>query len=278
MIKDEDILNKLKKEIEIIEDKIKNPNLYNKKNRVIRKALKSAIMIDNFLPYILSGVVLLSSYKSAGKTPFLIDTVTQKSYIEMIDTSNGDHFQYQIDSNEVFSSIEYSTGWRVNEYGLYERISTTYLINENIDLNNIDNIFKMSKGELDSLFFVMETQIITEAYEENLNPIYNEEVIVINRVINTNKTVDKEESFESNFLTTSSYLAILFIVGTGLKGVKEVLCQEYIKNNLEVLLVNYQELDENTLEKLKKILELKKENFSLLCESGEEVHGKKLTR
>ncbi len=278
MIKDEDILNKLKKEIEIIEDKIKNPNLYNKKNRVIRKALKSAIMIDNFLPYILSGVVLLSSYKSAGKTPFLIDTVTQKSYIEMIDTSNGDHFQYQIDSNEVFSSIEYSTGWRVNEYGLYERISTTYLINENIDLNNIDNIFKMSKGELDSLFFIMETQIITEAYEENLNPIYNEEVIVINRVINTNKTVDKEESFESNFLTTSSYLAILFIVGTGLKGVKEVLYQEYIKNNLEVLLVNYQELDENTLEKLKKILELKKENFSLLCESGEEVHGKKLTR
>lgn len=278
MIKDEDILNKLKKEIEIIEDKIKNPNLYNKKNRVIRKALKSAIMIDNFLPYILSGVVLLSSYKSAGKTPFLIDTVTQKSYIEMIDTSNGDHFQYQIDSNEVFSSIEYSTGWRVNGYGLYERISTTYLINENIDLNNIDNIFKMSKGELDSTFFVMETQIITEAYEENLDPIYNEEVIVINRVINTNKTVDKEESFESNFLTTSSYLAILFIVGTGLKGVKEVLCQEYIKNNLEVLLVNYQELDENTLEKLKKILELKKENFSLLCESGEEVHGKKLTR
>ena len=278
MIKDEDILNKLKKEIEIIEDKIKNPNLYNKKNRVIRKALKSAIMIDNFLPYILSGVVLLSSYKSAGKTPFLIDTVTQKSYIEMIDTSNGDHFQYQIDSNEVFSSIEYSTGWRVNEYGLYERISTTYLINENIDLNNIDNIFKMSKGELDSLFFIMETQIITEAYEENLNPIYNEGVIVINRVINTNKTVDKEESFESNFLTTSSYLAILFIVGTGLKGVKEVLYQEYIKNNLEVLLVNYQELDENTLEKLKKILELKKENFSLLCESGEEVHGKKLTR
>ena len=136
----------------------------------------------------------------------------------------------------------------------------------------------MSKGELDSLFFVMETQIITEAYEENLNPIYNEEVIVINRVINTNKTVEKEESFESNFLTTSSYLAILFIVGTGLKGVKEVLYQEYIKNNLEVLLVNYQELDENTLEKLKKILELKKENFSLLCESGEEVHGKKLTR
>ena len=272
MITEEDILNKLKNDIKNKEDEINNKEAHNKKNRHIRNIINIGIKLDDILPYAVSAALLFPAYKSLGHTPLMVDTYPQKSYIEMIDSSNGDHFQNKVQSNDIFSSVKYSTRWEINNYGFYERIETTYILNENIDLNNIEYILKMNKTQLDQTFYIMDTEIITEAREEDLNPLYNEDAIVITRVINTNETVIKNEKFETNFFTTLMYLITTYILGKGLKEVKKIIFQEYVKDYLEIKAIKYQEINERRIERLKQILELKKENLSLLSE--ETSHGK----
>lgn len=276
MVKKENILNKINSDIGKLEYQIDNAKRVNMKNFIIRKFIKTGIAIDYALPYILSAIIIFCGFKQKGQTPFFVDETKNESCIELIDTSNGSHFQNIVETNNEISHIEYSTAWRLTDYGLYERISTRYIIDETIDLNNIDRIFNMSDEEFQNYFTVIDAEIITEDNPANLDPMYNEDVIIVTRIINTNSYTIEKETLENNIFMTVLYIIITFVFGRGIKEAKRIVFRNYLRNNLEKIEVNYQELDENRIKKMKEILELKKENLSLLEE--EEYDGARIKK
>lgn len=266
MVTREDIVGKLEDEIDELEYKINNREEYDKKNKIIKALIKSGIAIDYALPFILAALITLYIAQKEESTPFIIDTVNQNAVIEMIDTSDEIHKQTIKNSDYNVSSIEYSTGWKKNEYGLYERTSTKYMLNENIDLNNIDLILKMDKEQLDSCFIKINSEIITERYINKSEDIYNDDTIVVTRIINTDTHKIKNESNVKNTITTLLFIIISFMLGKGMTNIKKITFNSYIQDNLERYKLKYQEIDENEIKKLIEILEIKKDNLSLIKE------------
>ncbi len=264
MITGDQILKKLEDDVEEIEDKINNAEEYNKKNAIVRKFLKTGIAIDYALPYLLTAIILFSGFKSINQTPFYIDNVTTREYLELTDNSKGQHAEEYVDAIDELSYVEYSTGWYENEYGLYERISTVYKLN-NINIG-LEEVLNMSQEELDQYFSIYNAEIIVEDNPENLDPTYNDEIVIVNRVFPTNIYTDKKEGIVSNLFFTTFYLLLTFLLGKGTQEVKKIIFHDYLRNNLERLEINYQEIDEAKIAKLKEILELKKENLELVTE------------
>ncbi|MBR3199065.1 MAG: hypothetical protein IKG27_03525 [Bacilli bacterium] len=264
MITRDELLEKLENDVTEIEDKINNPEKHNIKNAIIRKFLKTGIAIDYALPYILSAIILFSGFKNIHQTPFYTDDIITRQYLELVDTSNGKHMEEYVDAIDEISYIEYSTAWQENEYGLYERISTTYMLN---DLNiGLETILNMSPEELDQCFSIYNAEIVVEDNPNALDPTYNDEIVIVTRVFPTNRYTDRKETIISNSFFTIFYLIMTFLLGRGIQEVKKIVFHDYLKNNLERLEVSYQEIDEEKIKKLNEILELKKENLELVKE------------
>ena len=264
MVTRENIIEKLENDISIIEYKINNTQEYNDKNKIKRILIKSGIAIDQALPFILASLIMLHMAKINNKTPFITDIIKERGNIEVIDTTNGMHKQNIIYSSFDVSPIEYSTGWKLNEYGLYERRSTTYMINENFNVDNIEEILNMNEDDLNSLFLKLESKMITEENIENLDEKYKEETVVVTRIINTNIYRSVKESHERNIFNTLSFFITSFILGKGLKYVKKITFNNYVQNSLEKFELLYHEINEAEIEKLKEILQIKNENLSLI--------------
>ncbi len=264
MINKRQILDKLHTDIDLIEDKINNADNHNVKNAIIRKFIKTGIAIDYAMPYILAGFIMFYAGRHVGRTPFLIDTFEENEQIEVLDTSNGIHNVRIVDFDNPISHIEHSTPWKLNEYGLYERSLTNYMLYNEGNILDENTVLKMSKEEMDSMFIITDTEIITKPILDEDDEIYNEEVIIVKNYVSVPDTKIVDESFEFNFLTTCLYLIMIFFLGNGIKSFKKVVFQDYIKDKLETLSVHYRVIDEKEIRRLEKVLAIKKENLSLI--------------
>ena len=258
------ILDKLHKDVDDIEDKIANADEYNKRNSIIRKFLKTGIAVDYAVPFIIAGLITLYAGKTINHTPFIIDTHEENEIIEITDTSNGVHAEKAVDCDYLVSNIEYSTAWKQNEYGLYERTSTSYILYGDEDLTNKETVFSMTKEELDAIFVVTNVEIITKDTLDKEDEIYANEVIIIKNYICSSNIITAKESFEINATTTIIYLVITFFFGKGVESFKSLIFQNYIKDCLEMYEAKYKEIDEKEIKKLKQALAIKKQNLSLI--------------
>ena len=155
MIKAESLVKSLEKDINSLEKKIKYTNIYNIRNQIVRLIIDSGIIIEKSIPFIVSCLIIFNANKYVlHKTPFKFDKVMKKNSIETIDTSNNIHIEKSsYDVKYKQEKIEFSTGWKLNEKGYYQRIVTEYKINDSIDLNNIDTILKMNNEEIKKIFY-----------------------------------------------------------------------------------------------------------------------------
>lgn len=267
MVTREEIIEKLENDIKDLDNKINNTQHYNEKNKLKRFIAKSGLALDYALPFIIATMITFYISKSNNKTPFIVDTIQENGSIEVIDSSTGIHKENIVYTNFEIDLIEHSTGWQMNEYGLYERTSTMYALNDRFNINNYEQILHMDRDELNSMFLEINCKIITEADKEKLDETYNEEVILLTRIVNSNISRNKQESASRNLLTTLVFMMISFILGKGLESVKKITFNTYIKDYFERYAFSCHEINEKEIEKLKEILEIKKENLSLIKES-----------
>ena len=204
MMNNESLVNKLKREINQIEKKIEHRKLYNIRNTVIRALIKSGIVIDYALPFIIATIIIAHYQNAKGNPPFKIDeiTITQKANIETIDTSSGihvEHFSY--DFSYENNILEYSTGWIVNDRGLYQRTVTSYRLDDSINLEDTDTVLSMSKEEIERALVIINIQTIQKNTLSPEDYIYDEDaLIVVNHTDSEKQTITKLETSEENAL------------------------------------------------------------------------------
>ncbi len=270
----EQFYKRLVKQEKSLQNKIEHQKFYNIRNLAIRALLKSGIAIDYALPFLMSSIIVGTIQAKLGVTPFIVDNKVLFPSIETIDTSSGLHLEnisYDVSYDE--ESIEYTTGWKINKYGLYERTSTSYRISKDIDITNIEKLLSMSKEELDAALIVTNIENI---YKETLSSddmIYNSDAII---VINNSKSNDEymigKETVTANVFYTILFIIVSSILGVGLKKIGNILIKTKIRDKLREYQSYFHKLNSADLKEIEKILQVTKQNLALLAESTPNIN------
>ena len=265
-----ELIEKLTNDINKLQNKIEHRKIYNVRNFVIKSLIKSGVAFDYALPFIVSAMILANSPLEKGNAPFQIDEVVQKAEIETIDTSSGRHLEYiSYDASFDDKLIEYSTGWIINDYGLYERTVTSYRLR--VNLEETEKILSMTKAELEGILTVTNVRTIQKNSLDPEDNIYEDDAIIVVDYIESNdKTLTRLETDREN--VSHSFLCVLLtlILGWCIVCGKKVIFKTYIRDQLRGYESYFRQINEEELEKMKKILELEQKNLSML--SGESLN------
>lgn len=267
------LIETLTKQRDEIKDKIDNYQKYNQINKLRRMIIKTGIAIDYAFPFILSLIIMFNLSKKVNNKPFIIDEIEEKEKIEIIDASSGYHCESEYYGEDTTSRLEYSEGWKFNEYGLFERKVTSYIL-YNININDKEKILSMSKEELDSHLIKLSEDIYTKAVLSKKDELYLTDNVIFTqiKVINT-KTI--KETKENNALSTIIFIIFLFLLKKSITKVDRIIFRDVIINKLRELEYSYREIDKDELNKLKDILEIRNENLDILkVKSKGDYHGK----
>lgn len=267
------IINKISVNIENCEKIVNDYQSYNKKVKLIKKYSKAGIIASYIIPYAVSLPILTSIKTENSNNPFTIDMITEPKIIEVIDTSNGTHIEHISDDYKYDdSSLEYSTGWKLNDNGLYERQLIVYDVDDNYNLDDIEKIFSMSKEEIDSTFDIDTYKTICK---KNLNPedyYYDEDGFIIKNHVESKEKISRKESTEDYVFNLIGIFFATFIVGSlvGIIDNKFELLLERARKKLKKCGNSYKEVNIFDVEKAKKLLDIYQSNMALLNDSYEE--------
>lgn len=271
------LINILLKQRDEIKNKIDNYKKYNQINKVRRKIVKTGIAIDYAFPLILSFIILLNISKKTNNNPFIIDDIEETENLELIDTSNGYHEENKYYEESIYPKIEYSESWKVNEYGLFERKVTSYII-YNIDINDKENILSMNKEEIENNLIPLSENIYTKTSLDEKDKIFLEDSIILTRVKETDNKKIIKETKEENALYTLIYISLFLIIEKCIKNIKRIIIRDKIKNKLEETHYKYREIDEEELKTLKDILKIREENIKMIKTKKKEYNHEKHVR
>lgn len=268
----QELFEKLTKDINKLQYKMEHRNLYNIRNFVVRALLKSGIALDYALPFLLSAIVLANAHSSKGNAPFHIDEIVEEANIETIDTSSGIHVEHiSFDFNYDNEYIEYSTGWIINDRGLYERTVTSYRLNDEFDLGDTDKVMAMTKEEVDQALVITNIRTIMK---NNLTPedsIYNSDaIIVVQHSKSEEDTLIRPETTGENVGHSILYLVLVLCWGNNFKNIGKLFLKTYVRDSLKTYELLFRQISKQELETMRRILELKQENLAML--SGESIN------
>ena len=255
MIDNNEIMKKLTKDANRLQNKIEHRKLYNIRNAVVRSLIKSGIAVDYALPFIIVAMIIANAQTSKGNAPFRVDEIVEKAGIETIDTSSGihlEHLSYDFDYDDEL--IEYSTGWIVNEQGLYERTVTSYRLNDDIDLENKEKILEMTKDDIDNALVITDIKTVKKNALNPEDQIYNSDaIIVIDHSESEEETITRLETKSENFWHSLWYIVLV-----------KIFVKTYMRDKLREYEPSFRKINKEELDTMKKILKMKQENLSML--------------
>lgn len=262
-----DIESVIKNDIDDLEYKINNKDRVNRCNFLMRCILKLGLSFDYVFPYILSALII---FNIKDNKPFVIDEVKANANIKTIDSSLGVHREIKSYTEKFDDEVlEYSTGWFVNEDGLYERRVTKYKLNSDILLNDLDSIFSMSKDDLDNLLSSKNSVVVKYSLDDD-DYLYNDDVIVVvNHYKSSDDFIYRLETEKENYSYSFAWLFAVLIWGYNISNWKYILIKSYVKDKINGYSVKYKKIDVKELDNLEKILDVKKNNLDMFNDSVE---------
>lgn len=266
MINNDKLMKKLTKDANRLQNKIKYRKLYNIRNAVVRPLIKSGIAVDYALPFIIAAIIVANSQSSKGNVPFRADEIVKNTSIETIDTSSGIHLEHlSFDFDYDDELIEYSTGWIINEQGLYERTVTSYRLDDKIDLENKEKILEMTKDDIDNALVITNIKTVKKSTLDPEDEIYNSDaIIVIDHSESEEETITRLETKSENFWYSLGYIVSVLIEGKGIRCLENMFVKKYIRDKLREYEPSFRKINKKELEQMKKILKMKQENLSML--------------
>lgn len=283
MIDNNELMKKLTKDANRLQNKIEHRKLYNIRNAVVRSLIKSGIAVDYALPFIIVAMIIANAQTSKGNAPFRVDEIFEKAGIETIDTSSGihlEHLSYDFDYDDEL--IEYSTGWIVNEQGLYERTVTSYRLNDDIDLENKEKILEMTKDDIDNALVITDIKTVKKNALNPEDQIYNSDaIIVIDHSESEEETITRLETKSENFWHSLWYIVLVLSYGNNVRILEKIFVKTYMRDKLREYEPSFRKINKEELDKMKKILKMKQENLSMLNNdnnSGIDGYSYKLRR
>jgi len=270
MLDNKNLIKKLEKEAKGLENKIKYRHLYNIKNLVIKLLLKLGISFDYAIPFIIVAIITFNIQKSFNSTPFSLDEREKKASVQETVTSTGYHnLVYSFDYNYSDFSFLHTTGWLLNEYGLYERQETSYKLSENLDWNSILQMMDNPKEEFEK------NLIITNIKKEQKNSLseedlfYKESMVIAQRSYeDDDKIILTSQSATEDILEMIIFLAFTIVFGSSITYYKNHFIKHGLGQKIENLDTKLKILTKDDVHNLKKILEIKKDNLALLEENA----------
>ena len=262
------------KNSEIIES-LKNSSLsmqkqYNnyKKNRlkygIVSAFIRCGIGLDYCIPYLASTVIVLSGYAKLDRKPFIKSNIKEYASTYTMETSDG--YTKKIssyDTKYTDKSIEYSSGWRINDNNMYERDIIIYSYND--DDINLEKVLTMTNEEISKLYTVCNYKKIQKEKLDEDDYIYNEDVVILNRVSNNELYRLRKETNLENAISTLLFLLFIFLGESFLSSARNLLIRETISDKLKRVQKNYRPLSKKELCCALKVLEIRKENLDLLA-------------
>lgn len=257
-------VEKLQKDIDLLNDKINPSKLQIIKRCAIKTMLNLGIAVEYSLPIILAFMIIFSVREKTGKIPFKIDKVVDKISTEVIDTSTGIHVEFISKNNKYDkNSIEYSTGWELNELGLYERHSTIFQVDDDVDLTDSESILLMSEDELKNKFSIQDIKTITKSHLDDLDNIYNEDTIVVTSSKSLLNNFVRDETNKENILDSIIYVFSSLCLG----GMVDALYFKAIGKKINSKIKSYKEsfgpFNEEEVNYMLQMLEIKEANLKL---------------
>lgn len=266
MIDNNELMKKLTKDANRLQNKIEHRKLYNIRNAVVRPLIKSGIAVDYALPFIIVAMIIANAQTSKGNAPFRVDEIVEKAGIETIDTSSGihlEHLSYDFDYDDEL--IEYSTGWIVNEQGLYERTVTSYRLNDDIDLENKEKILEMTKDDIDNALVITDIKTVKKNALNPEDQIYNSDaIIVIDHSESEEETITRLETKSENFWHSLWYIVLVLSYGNNVRLLEKIFVKTYMRDKLREYEPSFRKINKEELDTMKKILKMKQENLSML--------------
>lgn len=260
------IVNKFSNEVDRLEKHLKYRTLYNYRNLVIKCLIKSGIFLDYAFPFILSTLVILYC-KMDGNLPFYMDDIKEYVNFETIDTSSGVHMENtSLDSFDYdYDSIEYSTGWVINDFSLYERVVTSYRISDEIDLSSVDNILAMSKENIDKMLVTTNIKTICKNKLDDEDKIYDEDTVIVVRHFKSDEDfVQRKETFSENALNSTVFILVVLLLSASLGVMKEIFIKTYFRDKLSKCEPLFKTISKKEMEDVKGMLDIKKESLLML--------------
>ena len=275
-----ELLKKLTRDINRLQNKIEHRRLYNIYNAIIRMLLKSGIAIDYIFPFILAAIVVANSKGVKSDPPFHIDEVTEKASIETIDTSSGIHIEHlSYDFSYDNNLLEHSTGWIMNDKGLYERTVTSYRLDDEVNLEDTEKIFEMTKEEIEKTLVITNIETIKKNKLTKEDEIYNSDaIIIIKHAESETETITRPETTEENFWNSIIYIVTILFYGIVAKKIEKIFVKTYIRDSLRECSFFFRSIDKEELETMRKILKLKQENLAMINSNESTSYSRKLRK
>lgn len=257
-------LSAYEKEVKLIQKQISDKEMYNVKTFVKRSLVKSGIALDYALPFIIASFIIAGKFVHDGNPPFLFDNITEKANVEITDTSEGFHIE-KISYDFTYSDtiFEYSTGWNIDEDGLYERMVTSY-VTEDVDLNDTNKIFSMTSEEAAEKFVIDDVRVIKKNTLTEEDKIYAADCFTIVKYMPSDEdSITRKESSAENAWHSLVFLFFSALGGLGISRIEKVVLKGYIRDKLKNYKAKLVYLDTEEVEELKDMIIIREDNLSL---------------
>lgn len=259
------LIKKLTHDVNKVQNKINHRNIYNIRNFAVRLLLNGGIVLDYSLPFVIGAVIAINTQAYKKNPPFQKDSIATKIKVETVDTSSGIHYEsVSNDFNYNKSSIEYSTGWTINDDGLYERTATSYRLSDDIDLSNTEQILSMTKEELEQLLTITNVKTIKTNTITPDDSIYASDAIIITKHSDSAEKAYRSETNIENFFNSLAYFSLIFCIGSSLRKVKNIFLRSYVQDKLNGYKSEFRQINKEELETLRNSLKLKQENLAMI--------------
>ena len=271
----EELLELLEKDVKDTEDYIKSKENISLKNYLASLLVKSGIGVKYALPFLVGALISIYINYNYLNNTIGIDKrkATSSNMITM--TSTGEElFKKSYDISYKDNTIKHTTGWSIDDKGLYTRIETTYDFEVEENYMDINTIRTMSKEDIDNMFDVSNVEVIKKSVLTEEDKLYSKDMLIFNySYVDSNDYIYKDETLSENFY---NFLNVIFFA-VMFDGLFRIVMIKTLDNKLtqklEDLKVKYKVLSSEEYSELLRILNLKKENLKLV---SDEVKVKKL--
>ena len=263
MSDEEKLLKSLTKEVKDMENMIKNAKLYKLKKQFKKNLIKSGIVLNHFIPYALASFISYGSVSAIDFNPFSLEEVKENAKIETFETSTGLNRKTSSKDIEYGSnSFEYTTSWKLNDNGLYERNITVYEIDDSIDLSDTDKVLSMTKEEVEAQLNIIDKITIQKNILNDEDKIYDEDMLIITRSLEDEDDFKmRNETFFENILDVGFWIALTIVFGATINVINKKLFKldEKLKTIDESIVI--EEVDVSTISE---VLKVKKHNLEMI--------------
>lgn len=226
--------------------------------------------LDSFLPFALATSIAFAGNILDDKNPFVFENekeFVQKCTIER----DGEIVSTQRSLNQErlpSKKIEFSTAFRLNDEGLYEREFTSFHT-EALEKYTADELYGMSKEELEELISVIEKGSIKKKKLDEDDLMYTVDGLYLTNVYDDlDNYFYEQEGFWENLLEVFGILLKGGIFGLGIFKVKKVISKDYIKVKLDDKISSLKIVSVADLDRVKVMVKLRENNLKLFEEDG----------